>query len=125
MGRKSKFTLEQKNKACLDYINGLGSFESIALNLGTHLEVVRRWYLKYKEYGSDAFIEHDTNKSYTQEFKMQIVKEYLNGTSSHANIAAKHNISCSMVNKWVSKYFSLSMGKKIQRIRRRRTKVSN
>ena len=104
MGRKSKFTPEQKNKACLDYINGYGSFENIALNLGVHREVVRIWYLKYKEYGPDAFIENDTNKSYTQEFKMQIVKEYLNGTGSFTDIATKHNISYSMVNQWVSKY---------------------
>ena len=33
MGRKSKFTLEQKNKACLDYINGYDSFENIDIKI--------------------------------------------------------------------------------------------
>lgn len=66
MGRISKYTIEEKIKACLDYINGHGSSESIAFNLGTYYEVIRIWYLKYKEYGTDAFIENYTNKSYTR-----------------------------------------------------------
>ena len=41
---------------------------------------------------------------YTREFKMKIVNEYMNGSSSFVDIATRHNISCSMVNKWVSKY---------------------
>lgn len=35
---------------------------------------------------------------------MKIVNKHMNGSSSFADIATRHNISCSMVNKWVSKY---------------------
>ncbi len=51
MGRKLKYSKEEKIKACLDYENGHISFKSIALSIGTTKEFVRRWYLKYKEHG--------------------------------------------------------------------------
>ena len=104
MGRKSKYTIEEKINACEEYLENKASFFTIGEKLGTTREVVRRWYLKYKEYGACAFNESNTNKSYSIEFKEEVVKDYLSGAKSSVDVAVKYNISCSMVREWVSKY---------------------
>ena len=104
MGRKSKFTSKQKLEACEKYINGRGSIYSIANELGIAHEAFRRWVLKYKSNGKDCFEESNTNNSYSLEFKIKVIKEYLEGKYSLSDIAAKHNIADSMVLNWVNKY---------------------
>lgn len=104
MGRKSKFTPKQKIEACEKYLNGHGSLCSISKELGITHESFRRWLLKYKNNGKDCFEETNTNNSYSSEFKMIVIKEYLEGKGSSTDIAAKYNITYSMVISWVNKY---------------------
>ena len=104
MGRKSKFTPMQKIEACEKYLNGHGSLRSISNELGITHELFRRWLLKYKNNGKDCFEETNTNNSYSSEFKMIVIKEYLEGKGSSTDIAAKYNITYSMVISWVNKY---------------------
>ena len=104
MGRKSRFTPKQKIEACEKYINGRGSTCSIADELGIAYESFRRWLLKYKNNGKDCFEESNTNNSYSSEYKIKVIKEYLNGKGSTSDIAAKYNIADSMVISWVNKY---------------------
>ena len=104
MGRKSKFTYEQKIEACERYINGKGSYRSISLELGIDWSSFREWVYKYKNNGKYSFRESNTNNSYSSEFKKKVIKEYLDGKSSFLDIAAKYNISFSMAKKWVKKY---------------------
>lgn len=54
MGGRPKYSKEIKIKACKDYENGRTSFYIIADEIGTTKEVVRRWYLRYKEHGSSV-----------------------------------------------------------------------
>lgn len=104
MGRKSKFTPKQKIEACEKYLNGHGSLCSISKELGITHESFRRWLLKYKNNGKDCFEETNTNNSYSSEFKMIVIKEYLEGKGSSPDIAAKYNITYSMVISWINKY---------------------
>ena len=104
MGRNSTYTLGQRVKACEDYLNGKGTYGSIGNELGTCKNTVRKWVYRYKSHGLNAFVASNINKSYTQEFKIQVVKEYLAGYGSNVAIASKYNISSSMVNKWISRY---------------------
>lgn len=104
MGRKSKFTSKQKIEACEKYIKGHGSLRSISDKLGITYESFRHWILKYKNNGKECFEELNTNNSYSSEFKMIVIKEYLEGKGSSPDIAAKYNITNSMVISWVNKY---------------------
>lgn len=104
MGRKSKFTPKQKIEACEKYITGYGSTYSIAEELSVSSETFRRWLLKYKNNGKDCFEESNSNNSYSSEFKIKVIKEYLEGKGSSSDIAAKYNITDSMVINWVNKY---------------------
>jgi len=104
LGRKPKVSVEVKLQACKDYCNGNGSFNSIGATIGVHQSSVQRWVYSYREKGDSAFIVSDRNKSYTRDFKMYIINEYLNGNNSSNGLAAKYNITDSMVCKWVNSY---------------------
>lgn len=66
---------------------------------------IYKWVDKYKIWGSEAFISSSRNKSYTKEFKMQAVEEYLSGMSSVREIVAKYNISSkSLLERWILLY---------------------
>lgn len=104
MGRNSTYTIEQRVKACEDYLNGKGTYGSIGNELGTCKNTVGKWVYRYKSHGLNASVTNNINKSYTQEIKIQVVKEYLTGYGSNIAIASKYNISSSMVNKWISRY---------------------
>jgi Transposase and inactivated derivatives len=42
--------------------------------------------------------------SYNDDFKKQVVKEYMKGLKSTAKIAAEYNIAKSTVSQWAKKY---------------------
>lgn len=106
MGRKSKYSSELKIKACRDYDNGNISFIGIANEIGTTKEVVRRWYLRYKEHGPSIFEASNRNRSYSKEFKQSVIEEYTSGKYSLPDLSAKHNIGTSVINNWVNKWYN-------------------
>ena len=74
MPRKLKYSIEQRVQACEDYRSGTRSLEEICNSLGTpRKKTVREWTKKYEKYGIQAFQELSSNKSYTKEFKLQVV----------------------------------------------------
>lgn len=108
MGRKAKYTAQQKVQACTDYLSGKKSAIQIARELGmtrNGARLVREWAAKYRVYGCLAFEQTHTNKSYSKEFKEMVVKEYLSGRESYTSLAIKYNIpSRSTINGWISRY---------------------
>lgn len=106
MGRKPKYSKEVKFQACKDYENGNASFYSIADEIGTRKEVVRQWYLKYKEHRPSVFETSSTNRSYSKEFKFLVVEEYASGKYSQPELGAKHNIATSVIRNWINKWYS-------------------
>jgi len=108
MGRKAKYTPEQKVQACEDYLSGRKSAAEIArqLDMGKGGKVrVHKWSKRYKAYGSSAFEETHHNRSYSKEFKEMVVKEYLAGKRSYPDLAVRYNIpSDETIRQWVSSY---------------------
>jgi len=108
MGRKAKYTPEQKVQACEDYLSGRKSAIQIArqLDMGKGGEVrVHKWSKMYKAHGSSAFEESHHNRSYSKEFKEMVVKEYLAGKRSYPDLAVKYSIpSDETIRQWVSSY---------------------
>ena len=108
MGRKAKYSAEQKIQACEDYLSGRKSAAEIAMQLGMgkggkgH---VRQWSKMYKAHGSSVFEETHHNKSYSKEFKEKVVREYLTGRGSFRDLAVKYSIpSDETIRQWVSSY---------------------
>ena len=107
MGRKAKYTFEQKVQACKDYLSGKKSMEEIAkeLNMGKRGEtIVRLWVKRYMKDGPSVLVERSNNSVYTKEFKLKVIYEYRNG-SSLPELMVKYDIrsDCTIRN-WVKKY---------------------
>jgi transposase-like protein len=106
MGRKAKFSKEEKIKACKDYLSGKGNFSSIAKNIGADRVSVRDWYLGYKEHGEEAFDHSPENRSYSKEFKQSIVSMYLSGMHSLHELGGRYRISTSTIRQWINKHYN-------------------
>lgn len=106
MGRKPKYSKKIKIKACEDYEKGYDSFGGIADAIGTTKEVVRRWYITYKEHGPSAFETSNKNRSYSKEFKLSVIEEYTLGNYSLPDLSAKYNISAGVINNWINKWYN-------------------
>ena len=110
MGRKAKYNKEMKLEIVKRYKNG-ESPSSLANEYevnGTGAKAqIRRWVKKYESFGERAFDSKDRNTSYSKEFKIIAIKEYLDGANSIENIANKYKIStCELLRKWIMKYNS-------------------
>jgi transposase-like protein len=111
MGRKLKVSYEDKIKACEDYLSGTASAREIAerLNLRpTSEREVQRWAVRYREYGPESLLPKLKNSSYTKEFKINAVEDYLSGNGSIDDIRNKYQIpSHSTLRKWIAQYNDL------------------
>ena len=102
MGRKSKFSKEQKIEICR---RGSESVSRLAEEINVNKSTVKRWIRIFKAYGDSAFDEKPANGSYTKEFKRKVVEAYLAGEGSLRDIAVKYNIpSERTVLVWVKLY---------------------
>lgn len=110
MGRKPKYTAEQKIQASLDYLGGKKSASEIAESLGMGkrgCETIRRWAKAYGMNGPSIFDSAAGNRSYAKEFKEAVASEYLSGKYSLVELSARYGIpSNSTVLAWARKYNS-------------------
>ena len=110
MGRKAKYTKQQKVKACLDYLNGTKSALQIARELAMGKGgkgKVLFWVKMYSQYGESTFEERRRNKSYSKDFKEKVVQEYLTGKGSTLDLSIKYNLpSIGTLPRWIKKYNS-------------------
>lgn len=106
MERMQKYSKEVKIQACKDYEENNLGFKSIADNIGVSDEAVRRWYLRYKEHGPNAFNTSNKNRSYSKEFKTSVIEEYNSGKYSLEDLAVKYNMATSIIHRWVDKWYN-------------------
>ena len=108
MGRKAKYTVEQKVKACEEYLSGKKSAKKIACELGMGKKGrcrIHEWANLYKLNGPSIFDSSSGNHSYSKEFKEKVVKEYLDGKGSLLDLSAKYGIpNSSTIHCWIKKY---------------------
>lgn len=108
MSRKAKYSKEVKLEIIRKFING-ESAKDLAIEYGifgtASDDRIRKWVRKYNTQGESAFDESLSNKTYTKELKMKVIREYLLGIDSLEGLANKYNISGDeIVRKWVLKY---------------------
>lgn len=102
-----KYTLEEKLNIVEGYLNGIFSLEEKAHELGYKAApgCFKRWVRQYQEQGAEGLLPSAGNKSYTAEFKVMVVEEYISGKGSAVGLAAKHKISTAdVLLHWVSLY---------------------
>lgn len=106
MGRTSKVSKKVKIKACKDYSAGKGNYETIAKSIGIGTTTFKRWYQAYRIHGESKFKNSSKNQSYSSSYKESIIDEYRFCQCSVNYLAAKHNISDSVIRKWIKKYYN-------------------
>ena len=108
MGRKAKYSYEQKVQACEDYLSGRKSATQIAQELSMPkrgVDRINRWAHQYERLGPEIFLPKKHNQKYSKEFKCQVVLEYLDGEGSYRELANRHGIPNSdTVRQWLMKY---------------------
>jgi len=108
MSRKSNYTTEEKIKVVEDYLNGMRSMNQICHDLGITAHQpgsIRRWISKYKKFGRDGLESKCKNASYTTEFKLKVVEEYISGQASSIDLRDKYNIPGeTLILQWTKMY---------------------
>lgn len=111
MGRKFKVSYEDKIKACETYLDGKASARELAqrLSLGRYGDdIVYQWVRKYRQGGPKSLLPRPKNSSYTKEFKINVVEDYLSGNGSLEDICNKYQIpSDYTLRQWIAKYNDL------------------
>ena len=103
--RKNKYPGDLKIEIAKAYINGEGSYNSLARKYGVGHESVEKWVRMFREHGEGGFVTRSGNRSYSSEFKIQCVEEVLTGLGSVDDVIVKHGISSRFVlNNWIKKY---------------------
>ena len=102
---KRKYSVEWILERVNEYLNGEGSYESIAKANGIDNKTLREWVSAYRYHGVTAFNSSSGNKRYDHEFKMLCVELVIKDKLSIAECIAKYGISStSVLRSWISKY---------------------
>ena len=107
MPRRSKLTDEERIAAVQEYLEGKGSYATIAKRYGINHERFRQMAIRAKADGIESVKIRRRNKKYSAEIKLKAVTEYLEGKCSQMEICAKYHITQDAVfRKWISCYNS-------------------
>ena len=101
----SSLSQEEKLRAVHEYLQGVLSLRDIALKYGVGDTSVRKWIAKYNAGGDAALLPNHTKKHYSKSFKQEVIRAYLAGEGSYAELCVHYNIpSFDTVRKWVLQY---------------------
>ena len=107
MSRRGKVTAEERIEAAKACAEGRMSQREAARRLRVDRTAVREWVKRYKAGGALAFREQISGEAYSEEIKLQAVRDYLAGKGSLGEIAAKYNLrSSSRLRDWIKVYNS-------------------
>lgn len=104
MSRRKRFTPYEKEQACLDYINGNRSRSEICNFLHISTRTIQDWATIYKKHGILGLSKKTKNRSYSKEFKMELVKKYISGEASSVDLAHQYDISSGLLRNWIRRY---------------------
>ncbi len=101
---KSKHSPEFRAKVSQEYLDGVGSVHFLADKYGIGYSTLRGWINEYRIHGISAFC-HQTNRTYSKEFKIKCVGAVINGEGSVDDVVAKYGISSrSILRGWIKVY---------------------
>ena len=104
MSRRERFSPYEKEQACLDYINGNRSRSEICNFLHISTRTIQDWATIYKKHGILGLSKKTKNRSYSKEFKMELVKKYISGEASSVDLGHQYDISSGLLRNWIRRY---------------------
>ena len=104
MGRKSKFTLEERISMCKDYLEMGLSHKDILIKYGVSNRVFYRYINRFRIHDTKDLKEVEPrNRAYTKEFKAKIINENFEG-SSIDELSVKYLLPDTIVINWIKQY---------------------
>jgi transposase-like protein len=104
MGRKPRLSVELKIELLERYLSG-ESQSKLAEEYRVHVRTIEQWGNKYRVYGAQIFQSKQGRTTYSDEFKVQVIQDYLQDIVSVGNLAIKYNISSpATIRTWIKKY---------------------
>jgi transposase len=102
----AKYSYEFKEKIVQAYLNGEGSYEFLSDKYGiASSKCIKEWVKAYKAFGDDGLRRSRQKKTYTFNFKKNVVELYLTTEISYQELALSLGInSPSLIAKWVNDY---------------------
>lgn len=107
MGRRSRYSIEQKLHMIEEYISGRQSPSELHAVYGMGKNTLWKWSHIYQREGLLGLKSKDRNASYTKVFKERVVLEYLSGVDSFQGLSVKYGIPAQgTIHTWVKQYNS-------------------
>lgn len=79
--------------------------QEAARRAGVSSTAMQKWISLYKMDGPAAFASSNAKRTYSEEIKKKVVKDYLNGKGSFPTLCEKYHLrSPELVNRWVKSY---------------------
>ena len=105
MGRKVKYSPEEKTKIVKYYLSGEKSIRELSNEYDVTVPVLRCWTHTFSNFGEAGLEPKQRNANYSKEFKDMVIQEYLSGADSLEGIALKFDIvNKSTLFKWIQAY---------------------
>ena len=105
MGRKEKYSAEEKLRIVEDCLNGRDNPSHREKITGIAEKTIREWIAKYKAEGPTVFINPAKNRKYSVTLKRQVAEEYLSGKKSIFGLMEKYGIrGKTQIRNWVKIY---------------------
>ena len=106
MGKKSKFSIQEKERIILEFLNNKISGKYISKNYKVNKNVLNKWIRRYQANGISGLEDSKVWKIYSKEIKLQCVLDALSGIPI-LDILNKYDISSdSVLHKWIKLYNS-------------------
>jgi transposase len=102
----AKYSFEFKKKIVQAYLNGEGGYTFLADKYGVPSDSnVKKWVKAYKSFGDEGLMRSRQKKTYTFNFKKNVVELYLSTEISYQELALSLGINNpSLITKWVNDY---------------------
>jgi transposase len=102
----AKYSFEFKKKIVQAYMNGEGGYIFLANKYGIPSKSnIRRWVEAYKSFGNEGLMRSRQQKTYTFNFKKNVVELYLTTEISYQELALSLGINNpSLIVRWVNDY---------------------
>lgn len=102
---RSKLSVQEKIDLILEFRESHSSLRAFAIKNNVEQKTFRRWIQFFDRDGIDGLKERTRKKKYSYEFKLQVIRDYLEGKGSFGTLAVKYNLrTAAQVSDWLFKY---------------------
>ncbi len=101
----AKYSFEKKKEIVLAYLSGQGGIDYLSNKHNIKPCIVKRWFAAYKTFGDEGLYRSRKNKTYTFDFKLNVVELYLTTEISYQELALSVGINNPpLIAKWVNDF---------------------